>query len=153
MSHKFAGYIIFIAVLTSVVVSCTPGSCTEETVSKVKAGFYQTGTGKPLKADSVTLYGLGKESDKIYNKALNLQTIYFPLDASKDKSTLILRINGKNDTITLEYTSYPHLVSKECGYTFYHILDTVYNTRNDLDFLKKSQNVTTFYEENIRIYY
>lgn len=153
MNYKSAGHIILFAVLVYVVVSCTPVSCQEEIVSKVKAGFYETGTGKPLTADSVTLYGLGKESDKIYDKALKLQTIYFPLDASSDNSTLILRINGKNDTVTLVYTSYPHLVSKECGYTFYHILDTVYNTRNDLDFLKKSQNITTLYEENIRIYY
>lgn len=153
MNHKTAGYIIIIAFLVSVFDACTPGSCQDETISKVKAGFYETGTGKPLKADSVTLYGLGMESEKIYDKALNLQAIYFPLDASSESSTLILRINGKNDTVTLKYTSFPHLVSKECGYTFYHVLDTVYNTRNDLDFLKKSQNITTLYEENIRIYY
>jgi hypothetical protein len=153
MNHKSAGYIIFTAVLASVLISCTPVSCQEEIISKVKAGFYETGTGKPLTADSVTLYGLGKESEKIYDKALKLQTIFFPLDAGSDSSTLILRINGKNDTVTLVYSSYPHLVSKECGYTFYHILDTVYNTRIDLDFLKKSQNITTLYEENIRIYY
>jgi hypothetical protein len=133
--------------------SCVPGSCQEETVSKVKAGFYQTGTGKPLTADSVTLYGLGMESEKIYNNALNLQTISFPLNASSDTSILILRINGNNDTVTLVYTSYPHLVSKECGFTFYHVLDTVFNTRTDIDFLKKIQNITTVNEENIRIYY
>lgn len=153
MNYKSAVYIISVAILVSVLASCTPGSCQEETISKVKAGFYETGTGKPLKADSVTLFGLGKESEKIYDRALNLQVIYFPLDASSTKSTLILRINGKNDTVTLEYTSYPHLVSKECGYSFFHVLDTVYNMRSDLDFLKKSQNITTLYEENIRIFY
>jgi hypothetical protein len=153
MNYKPAGYIVSILLLVCIVYSCTPNSCMETTISTVKAGFYETGTGKPLTADSVTLYGLGMESSKIYNKALKLQTISFPLDASSDTSVLILRINGKNDTLTLVYTSYTHLVSKECGFTFYHVLDTVYDSSPVLDILKKSQNITTVNEENIRIYY
>lgn len=153
MRVRAAVYIILIPVLLYVVCSCTPGSCQESTISTVKAGFYETGTGKVLKADSVTMYGLGMESAMIYNKATKLQNISFPLDANSDTSIFVMRINGINDTVTLIYTSYPHLVSKECGFTFYHILDTVFNTREDLDFLKKNQNITTLNEENIRIYY
>ena len=146
-------YIILISFFLSTLFSCTPNSCQDATLSTVKAGFYETGTGKVLTADSVTLYGVGMDSSKIYDKALNVQTISFPLNASSDTSVLILRINGKNDTVTLVYTSYPHLVSKECGFTFFHILDTVYNTRSEIDFLKKNQNITTVNEENIRIFY
>jgi hypothetical protein len=133
--------------------SCTPGSCQEETLSLAKAGFYKTGTGKPVTADSITLYGLGKESSSIYKKALKLQTISFPLDANSDTSIFVLRINGNNDTVTFVYTSYPHMISKECGYTFFHVLDTVWNTRSGIDFLVKNQNITTYNDENIRIYY
>jgi hypothetical protein len=153
MNYKSAGYIVLISVLVLALFSCTPNSCQESILSTVKAGFYQTGTGNPLTADSVTLYGLGMDSSMIYNNEHKLKTISFPLNASSDTSVLILMINGKNDTVTLVYTSYPHLVSKECGFTFYHVLDTVYNTRTDLDFLKKNQNITTLNEENIRIYY
>lgn len=153
MKFRTAVYIILIPVLSCVVCSCTPNSCQESTISTVKAGFYQTGTGEALTADSVTLYGLGMESARIYNKATKLKNISFPLNAKSDTSILVMRINGVNDTLTVVYTSYPHLVSKECGFTFYHILDTVYNTRADLDILKKNQNITTLNEENIRIYY
>ena len=153
MNYKLPGNIIIISLLIYLLFSCTPTTCDDEMTSTVKAGFYETGTGNPLTADSVTMFSLGNDTTTIYNKALNLKSISFPLDASSDTSILILRINGNNDTVTLVYTSYAHLVSKECGFTFYHILDTVFNTRPEIDFLKKNQNVTTVNEENIRIYY
>jgi hypothetical protein len=153
MNYKSSGYIILLLLLIHIHHSCTPGSCENETITTVKAGFYETGTGNQLTADSVTMYGLGNDTTRIYDNAHNLKTISFPLDASSDTSVLILRINGHNDTVTLVYTSYAHLVSKECGFTFFHVLDTVYNTRTDLDFLKKNQNITTANEENIRIFY
>lgn len=153
MNYKHAGHIVFVLLLVCIFLSCTPNSCLETTISTVKAGFYETGTGKALTADSVTLYGLGKESSKIYNKALNLKSISFPLDARSDTSIFVLRVNSKRDTLTLIYTSYTHLVSKECGFTFYHVLDTVFDSSPVLDFVKKNQNITTINEENIRIYY
>jgi hypothetical protein len=153
MNYKSSGYIIILLLFIHSLNSCTPGTCEDVTISTVKAGFYETGTGNQLTADSVTMYGLGNDTTRIYNNALNLKSISFPLDPGSDTSVLILRINGHNDTVTLVYTSYAHLVSKECGFTFYHLLDTVYNTRPDLDFLKKNQNITTVNEENIRIYY
>ena len=42
-------------------------------------------------------------------------------------ATFVIKINGVTDTIEFQYSSYPHLISKECGYTFYHHLDTVTN--------------------------
>jgi len=153
MRHRNTVYIILITVLLYILISCTPNSCQDETLSTVKAGFYRTGSVNPVEADSVTLYGLGNDTAYIYDNAKKLKAISFPLDAGSDTSILILRINGINDTVTLVYRSYPHLVSKECGFTFYHVLDTVYDTRPDLTFLKANQNITTLNEENIRIFY
>jgi hypothetical protein len=129
-------------------ISCTPQSCQEETQSLVKANFYQTGTGKLQAPDSITLYGLGRDS-MIYYKALKIQTINIPLNPASDTSSFILKINGITHTLMFIYSSYPHLLSKECGFTFYQYLDTIFG----VDFDYTNRNITTINEENIRIFY
>ncbi len=151
--------IILIAILMGLslsVISCTPEACFEETNSFLKASFYDNDNKKLKAPDSITVYGLNKETIKIYDKAFKVQPALFPLNASTDNCTFIIRINGITDTITFRYSSYPHLISKECGYTFYHYLDTAkpFSTKNAIDFIYRSNgNITTSNEENIRIFY
>ena len=45
----------------------------------------------------------------------------------------VIRINGINDTIEFIYSSYTHLLSKECGYTFSYNLDTAIHSINIID--------------------
>ncbi len=104
--------------------SCTPQACFEETNSYVKASLYDDVTKKQKAADSLTVYGLGRDTAKIHDKARGIQPVLFPLDSSTGSCTFIVRINGINDTITFTYSSYPHFISKECGYTFFHNIDT-----------------------------
>lgn len=155
MNYKILKYISlsFLLIALAQLISCTPQACLEETQSLVKATFYKTGTGKIQAPDSITLYGLGMDTSKIYNRTLKIQTILIPLNPAKDTSRFIMRINGINDTVIFVYSSYPHLVSKECGFTFYHILDTIPNTRNEVDFTIRNRYITTINEENIRIFY
>jgi hypothetical protein len=134
-------------------ISCTPQACQDETLSLVKANFYKTTTGKITAPDSVTLYGLGRDTAKIYSRKASLQTALIPLDAAAYTSVFVLKINNITDTVTVKYSSYPHLVSKECGYTFFHIMDTVYGRREEIVFTIKNKNITTFNDENIRIFY
>ncbi|NLA49578.1 MAG: hypothetical protein GX876_08970, partial [Bacteroidales bacterium] len=48
---------LFIVVCALVLsVSCTPGSCFEETNAYLKASFYQTSTDRAVPPDSLTLY-------------------------------------------------------------------------------------------------
>ncbi len=103
-------------------VSCTPAACFEETNAYLKASFYINSTKQKLAPDSVTLSGLG-QTEKIYDKATGLQPALFPLNSSSDSSTFVIRINGINDTIEFNHSSFPHLISKECGYSVYHTLD------------------------------
>jgi hypothetical protein len=134
--------------------SCSPGSCLDETESKVKATFYSKATLKPLAPDSVTLYGVNMDTLFIYNKTIDLKTAEFPLYASASDCKFVMRINGINDTIEFRYDSSTHLLSKECGFTFYFDIDTAINSINIIDsisFIKKS--ITTFNEENMRIFY
>ena len=133
--------------------SCVPQACLDDMESTAKASFYATGTGKMQTPDKITLYGLGKDSSKIYNQAANLQTIKIPLDAAVDTCTFVLKINGVTDTVTFIYISYPHLVTKECGYTFYHTLDKILKKRSQIDYQINIRNISTANEENIRIFY
>lgn len=134
--------------------SCLEVACIDETEAYVKANFYSYSTGKQIIPDSLTLYGISKEGKKIYNKAKITPPALIPLRDSSYYSTFAIRINGVTDTLEFRYWSYPHLVTKECGYTFYHYIDTVYFTKHAIDSIsKKYENVTTLDGENISIYY
>jgi hypothetical protein len=145
----------FIFLLLLVYPSCTPESCFEETNAFVKVTFYNNATGKQFAPDSLTLFGLNMETNKLYNKALKVQPALLPLDANTGNCEFIVRINGVTDTLGLSYKSYPHLISKECGYSFYHTIDTTITvTNNSVDKIRMiKRNITTINEENIRIYY
>jgi len=133
---------------------CTPEACFEETNAFLKASLYDNETQKVRPPDSLTLYGTGMETNKLYNKTRSVQPALFPLNSSAGECTFIIRINGITDTVSFRYTSYPHLISKECGYTFYHTLDTFFYTKNTIDYIYRNNNsITTLNEENIRIYY
>ena len=155
MSKIVSGSLIVI--ITGLILSlnsCTPQACFDETESFLKATLYDYNTKKILAPDSLSMSGLNMTGSKIYNKSQGITVAQFPLNASTDTSVFMLEINGITDTIEFRYTSYPHLISKECGYTFYHILDTAFFTKHNIDsiFIKKDL-ITTLYEENIRIYY
>lgn len=136
-------------------ISCTQGSCFEETESYLKASFY-TGDPTPINhpPDTLTLYGLNQDS-LIYNKKNGVQVALFPLNASTESSIFVIIINGVTDTIEFRYSSYPHLISKECGYTFYHHLDTAPIPRYHAikDIFVANETITNLNVENIRIFY
>jgi predicted nucleic-acid-binding Zn-ribbon protein len=136
-----------------VLVSCTPQMCFEETNAYLKASFYLETTGKLQAPDSLTLIGAGMDTAR-YKKAARVQPALIPLNASAGDCVFLMKINGITDTISFQYTSYPHPISKECGYTFYHSLDSVFSTKNIIDtILIKQRTITTLNEQNILIYY
>jgi hypothetical protein len=133
--------------------SCSPESCLEETDSFLKVSFYDFVTNKLRAPDSLTVYGLNMETNKVYNKALRVQPALLPLNSATSECTFIIRINGISDTIRFMYNSYPHLVSKECGITFYHQLDTsLFHTFHAIRHIYiNNRTITTLNEENIRL--
>ena len=158
MMKKFIPRILTIILsgLILFLLSCTPESCFEETESFLKATLYLNETGILHAPDSLTVYGLNMETNKLYNKTKNVQIALLPLNASTTNCVYIIKINGITDTLELRYSSYPHLVSKECGYTFYFnlISDSLTYTINAIDSIYVRKNtITTINEENIRIFY
>lgn len=134
--------------------SCTPQSCFEETESFLKASFYNN-TAKRLQVpDSLTIYGLNMVIP-IYNKDFKIQPAKLPLNSATANCVFIIKINGITDTLELRYNSYPHLISKECGYTLYHTLDTnrIFTKHAIVSIAIKKSLITTLNGENIVIYY
>lgn len=134
-------------------ISCSLGSCFEETESYIKASLYNYTTEKLTAPDSVSLKGSGLDS-LIYKKKTGLSIAMIPLNSSDEVSRFVIKINNVIDSIEFRYSSYPHLISKECGYTFYHHLDTAIFTENIIKRISiENKNVTNLNGENIRIYY
>jgi hypothetical protein len=157
MRRSFLNIMLATVTLTAITLllsSCSPGSCFEETNAYVKSTFYLYSTGKANSPDSITIYGIGRDASNIYNKSRSVKQALLPLDASTNGCGLVIRINGVSDTISFTYTTYSHMLSKECGYTFYHTIDLPVYSKNIIDTVTVVKNtITTLNEENIRIYY
>jgi hypothetical protein len=147
--------LLSLPVILLFIVSCAQGSCFEETESYLKASFYDNETKKPTAPDSVTLYGLNADTTWLYTNTTGVSTALIPLNASSESSVFIIKINGVTDTIEFRYNSYPHLISKECGYTFYHQLDSEprHTFNAIIDIYAGSKTITNENGENIRIFY
>jgi Family of unknown function (DUF6452) len=146
---------LVVSEFTLIMNSCAPEACLEETNSLLKASLYNYATKKKESPDSLTLYGINHETNKLYDKTAGVQPVFFPLDQSADNCSFIIRINGVADTITFRYTANPYLISMECGYTFnFNIIDTPFYTRNSIDSIfTAKRKITTLNEENMRIFY
>jgi hypothetical protein len=140
----------------AIMISCAPEACFEETNAYLKASFYSisNSTVKMLAPDSLTVTGLD-QTTRIYNKASKVQPALLPLNAGTGSCSFIIKINGISDTVQFSYSSRPHLISKECGYTYFHSsLDLPAYTQNNIDtILIINRSITTANEENIRIFY
>jgi hypothetical protein len=142
-----SGFILFL-------LSCTAGSCFEETESYLKASFYNDVAKKIAAPDSLTIYGLNQDSTIYYKKA-SVNVALLPLNSSQESCSFVIIINKTTDTIEFRYNNYPHLISKECGYTFYHYLDSLPTfTKHGIKGIEfGSKTVTNLNVENLRIYY
>jgi hypothetical protein len=154
--RSFSNILIAVIIAASLMLaySCTTGACFEETTAYAKASLFSESTGKQAAPDSLSLWGEGMETSKIYRAQKNLKQALLPLDASSGSCTLIIKINEGYDTLTAWYSTYPHLISKDCGYTFYHEIDSLHTTKYKIVRISITKySVTTLNEENLRIYY
>jgi hypothetical protein len=152
-ASKLSG-LIFLLIIIKLIASCTPESCIGETTSFVNATFYKRDPYKPLAPDSITVFGIGKETNKLYSKSIKPLSIKLPLNASLGTCGFVIKINGTTDTLNFDYSAYPHLISKECGITFFYTLSPprIFGSAIDSVILV-NENITTFSNENIRILY
>jgi hypothetical protein len=155
MKRFIPGGLVLVIVIALTVFSCTEGSCLEETESYVKATFYLNDTKKALAPELLSLHGVGMDTVFLYNNSANVKVALIPLNSSAESSKFIITINNVPDTLEFRYSSYPHLISKECGYTFYHHLEEEpICTHQGVDSIfVANKTITNLNVENIRIYF
>lgn len=134
--------------------ACTPEGCLEETESYLKASFYSSATGVQVRPDSITAYGSGMDFIKIYSGQRQLSIARFPLNPASGSSDFVLKINTGTDNLSVTYSSYVHLISKECGYSFNHVIEGISTSNNLIDSVRViNPQITNENLENIRIYF
>ncbi|HLN56430.1 MAG TPA: DUF6452 family protein [Bacteroidales bacterium] len=147
-------FLILSAWIVASLTSCTPGSCFEKTDSLLDVTFYDSVTKKVITPDSLTVFGLGIDTARIYSASRGIKKASLPLNSAADNSIFIITINKITDTLSVFYSSYPHLISKECGYTFYHQIDSLFHSRNAIhSILIIKRTVTNEDEDNLHLYY
>ncbi|MGD0582772.1 MAG: DUF6452 family protein [Bacteroidales bacterium] len=153
MKYRSTIFFILIFLVIFIISRCAPQPCSQVTDAMIKASFYKTGSDSIRTADSVTIYAIGDDTNKVYDKATSLSTISIPLDSGTDSCSYFFKFNLLADTVTFYYTNYPTLISKECGYTYYHSLDSIKHKKTVLDYIIVNRKITTVNGENIRIFY
>ncbi len=144
-------------VLTAILLnlsSCALDSCFDETEALLEASFYSYSAKTAITPDSLTVFGLGMDT-RIYSASKAIRIARLPLNPVADSTSFIIRINGISDTLSFRHTNYPHLISRECGYIYFHDIDSmVFFTVNTIDSIwVRNRTITNLDEENIRIFY
>ena len=145
---------LFVAGFLILLTSCLDVECIQETKAYMKVSFYSYETKTVASPDSVSLYGANNDI-KIYDnqKKITLPAL-IPLKDSDNESKFIIKINGTEDTIQFVHSSFLHFISKECGYSMWHAIDTVYFTTNEIDSISlTNKEITLRNAVNVAIFY
>lgn len=134
--------------------SCSDKACYEEMDPLMYTSLLESGTGASKKADSVRVLAASSSGQVTLYKQNSVTFFTLPLDPANERSEFYFIVNGVSDTAVLTYTSRPHLVSAECGYTFLSELTGLRTTHNIIDTLIiENKSVNLDGEKNLRLFY
>ena len=132
---------------------CSTEGCDEEMKVNLRSTLYESGTGEPVVMDSITIYGLNSPDTTLYLLD-EMDEVNLPLDPTGTSSIFIIQSGLDIDTFEVSYTSYPHFVSKSCGYIYLFELDDITYTSSGIDtVLIINSLVRNTDEENIRTFF
>jgi hypothetical protein len=156
MSHrnKHKLYLLALLIIALVTKACTQDeTCRENKNIKMNAEFFNAGTTTSLSIDSLTVYGLGKDS-LLYNVKKNINKINLPLNKKEDVSIFVVRFNTTQDTLWVLHTNYDYFISYECGSVITHKIDTVITTNHYIESVKIIQkDVNTTDVQHLQIFH
>lgn len=130
------------------------GICTQSVVSVVNAGFYEWDNEQEVdvSVDSFSLYGEGRDS-LIYESKNSVSKFSFPMDMNALSSTMILETDSLVDTLVINYTVVPALVSYECGFTNTFEISGLSFAGHLIDSISLINNIANLdNEENLKIF-
>ncbi len=131
----------------------------------VRMGFYLVNPDDedplPAAIANLSVFGLGKDS-LLYDNEVDVGQVELPLDPTTDSCAFVFVYPPPplpessplpSDTIWLIYERIPVLVSMECGFANYFLIDEVKHTRNIIDFIEiEEPNITNSFDEHIKIF-
>jgi len=146
--------ITVLVLLTLLLPACSEQACYDDTDPLVNVILLESGTGAAKNSVSLKITGLTGVSPVELVTATSVARFSLPLNPAEETSVIVIVLNGIADTATISYTNFVHMVSPECGYTFYSIVQGLNTTHNIIDSLIiENKNITVDGERNMRLFY
>ncbi len=140
--------------LTLLLPACSEQACYDDTDPLVNVILLESGTGAAKNSVSLKITGLTGVSPVELVTATSVARFSLPLNPAEETSVIVIVLNGIADTATISYTNFVHMVSPECGYTFYSVVQGLNTTHNIIDSLIiENKNITVDGERNMRLFY
>ncbi len=143
-------------------VSCNGEACLENKSSLFNVFFYSYGdSAVQVIVDSVSIYGIGPDSDLLLVDTSNISTFQATLRNDCDTTQYVLCYDQydlnpryKRDTLTFVCHSYIQFESAECGVMYNYVVDDFLYTRWQIvDAELLTPEINNQDVENIRLYY
>lgn len=146
--------LLFLSAILLLTLSCTEEeTCRENMTVALQVSFMNDSTLKATTIDSLSVWGLGKDS-LLYNNKKNLGKISLPLNKFEESSIFVLRMNEQLDTMMVLYTNQDYFISFACGSVITHQIDTVLTTNNYISrMLIKQHYINTANVPHLEIYH
>lgn len=115
-------------------VSCSGEGCLNNRNSIPLAGFYEIGTENKVSVSKMPVYGIGAPNDSsLLDTTRASQQVYLPLRGDRSSASFVFDGGPINDTLTINYESYPYYDGEDCGAMWRYLIHDVVYTRNFID--------------------
>ncbi|MCX6182230.1 MAG: DUF6452 family protein [Bacteroidetes bacterium] len=137
-------------IIISLFFSCATDVCNQRIAWPAQAGFHHVPDTLVL-VSNLSVWGLNHDS--LYKKQ-SLKQIEFPLSIANGSSAFVINVDSDFDTLTIFHTNTPYLISKQCGYGYQQVIDSVQYTKHLIKNLTwKIPESDKNDKENIQIFY
>jgi hypothetical protein len=130
--------------------------CEELTANPLRIGFYlpsENGQAQTAIIDSLTVFGLDRPGEPIYDNRALVSRIELPLDPLADTCGFVLIFPEQTDTLILTYQRELSLLSVECGFAMFFELEQVWSTGNVIMVIEKNNHtVSNSQDEHLKVF-
>ena len=138
------------------IASCTDDEvCEEATANALRIGFYldDQEVETPASLNALSIYALGVSDSLIYDSENNVSRVELALNPTTDTCGFVFVFGLQSDTLWFDYERETHLISVECGFTMFYVLQQVDHTPHFIVSLGIAEpHVTNDLNEHIEIY-
>lgn len=137
-------------------VACSGEDCPINNTVSGKMAFYSEYGDAVSFAGELTVRVVRPQGDSVVlNRKMKASEVLFPLSYVNEIDTFVFDYAGVAcDSIYVNHTNTPTLVSIDCGVAMFHVIKSVISTHNEIDtIILKSSDVNYDERENIQVIY